>query len=44
MNPRLESLKAIVSRSAADFSKDDCPMMAAALAYYTAFALPACWF
>lgn len=41
MNPRLESLKAIVSRSAADFSKDDCPMMAAALAYYTAFALPA---
>ncbi|QDU37501.1 ribonuclease BN/unknown domain fusion protein [Maioricimonas rarisocia] len=41
MNPKLESLTSIVKTSASDFSEDDCPMMAAALAYYTAFALPA---
>jgi membrane protein len=30
----------LVKKSAADFSNDDCPRMAAALAYYTVFALP----
>ncbi|MFG0334838.1 MAG: YihY/virulence factor BrkB family protein [Maioricimonas sp. JB049] len=41
MHPKLERCTSIVKQSASDFSKDDCPMMAAALAYYTAFALPA---
>ncbi len=30
----------LVKKSAKDFSEDDCPRMAAALAYYTVFALP----
>ncbi|HEV7590369.1 MAG TPA: YhjD/YihY/BrkB family envelope integrity protein, partial [Longimicrobium sp.] len=31
---------ALVKESAKDFSDDECPRMAAALAYYTVFALP----
>ena len=30
----------LVKESAKDFSDDECPRMAAALAYYTVFALP----
>jgi membrane protein len=30
----------LVKKSATDFSEDECPRMAAALAYYTVFALP----
>jgi membrane protein len=35
-----EQYVTVLKRSASEFSEDDCPMMAAALAYYTAFSLP----
>lgn len=40
MASTIETLKEIVRRTLADFSRDDCPQMAAALAYYTLFSLP----
>jgi membrane protein len=38
--PVLEKSKLFARQLFSDFSKDDCPSMAAALAYYTVFALP----
>lgn len=40
MKPDNDSSSGTLKQTANEFSEDDCPMMAAALAYYTAFAMP----